>query len=747
MFPLALIPGEGRKDRSERDPAASRTWHQEQELEKRFAVTPGTTVFGGDLDRLERDFMREFHQRGVDLPPLDAVFSEFGGGRVGKRMQWLPSSSFEHFKDVDRNRARETVVGDAFNRNLSAYHMAAEAYREKQEAKATEMGSKVGENAKGINYCKIRNDNDGELELDSVKPQPTEVEHHDLEAHDNPHFPLPSEEPVIVRSVFNALENENDANDDQNYSSTCHHLVIDARKDYRPVLETVEGEDDTFEYDAYKQRPAEKGMLELRGLEYWENYENRKRLEDQLQYEDESYKMEMLQEGAMDTSEVEYSVNRVRKEVLLYFQAHPINEMIQESYVRIREITPSDGSERITFNPYERYEFDDVDANPPGTNHDNDEAVRRMRMDVDIPVQEARRLAQGMALDLVRIGSIHTDKSDRRVIALCRIGDHREHLREMLRFKLQKLGVQPPPTRSCVEVPFRGGTHPHAIRFKAVGIAKHLLQRHTVRIHLSDFGTPREGFPVLQCILDEVRRQCTALRAFHSAGRPRAGPDALFCDLHPTTGPSPKTAVRHPSPEALRRAAALYSLTEEKRIFFDDLREIGGARERGRYLAQLARGTAWAAKDDGLSLQRQRALKVRLGYLPKGNKELYAARGDVNIPAPFRASHPTSVGAWTNPVESNLDQAARGAAVLGKRATMPISEMHDRGETPENESVLDYFYYKASGYALEMGELKEAFGLKNNRRKPPPLAPGFATLGKGQSNDENPAFPRQNATK
>lgn len=95
-----------------------------------------------------------------------------------------------------------------------------------------------------------------------------------------------------------------------------------------------------------------------------------------------------------------------------------------------------------------------------------------------------------------------------------------------------------------------------------------------------------------------------------------------------------------------------------------------------------------------------------LGYLPKGNKDIYAARGDVNLPQPFRTSHSTSIHNLIYPRESNIEQACRGAAVLGKRAGMHVSDMHDSGETSDNSSTLNHSYYRVEGPALEIGELK-----------------------------------------
>lgn len=699
-----VVPPEGSALRLVTTSGLRGGWQEEQALERRYAVTPGSTVFGSDLDRLERDMLRDFEQQGGRLPPLDQVYSAFGAGRVGKRMAWEPSSSFEKLTEMSvlSNRRNKVVLGDASNRNLSPYHMSAEAYRERQEW----LHTKLSRTVYPTGFSR------------SPRPDSAAEEGKDLPASENPHFPTFGEN----------LAESTERHDEGDSGSLPYHrrnrvVEVDARRDYSPRLTTVgiPGNDDLFTYDAFNQRPSEQGMVELRGVDYWNDSENRRRVEEHENHRRQSFAREQLEEGAMDTGEVEYSVSKVRKEVFLYFQHHPINEMIQEAFVRIREVAPKDGSAKVVFRPQIPLE---MRSSPT-----NSEVLQTLNMDVDVPIQEARRLAQDIGLDLIRIGALHTDVSDRRVVALCLIGDHREHMREMVKFKIQKLGVQPPPTNPCIEVPFRGGTHPHAIRFKSVGIAKHILKRHVIRLNLTKFGTPREGFPVFQCILDEVKRQCLQLKAYHRAGAIQTNYNEIYCFLYPSTGRSPKTTVDHPSATQVREARDFHVLENEKQIYFDDLHNRITPKDRLRYLTMLEKGTAWADKDDGLSLQRQRSIKVMLGYIPKGNREIYAARGDVNIPAPFRASHPTSIEKWSYTMESNLEQASRGAAALGKRASMPISEMHDRGETPENATQLDRFYYKVQGPALEVGELKEALGLKDNRRKRPPLSSGFATLG------------------
>ncbi|RNF26765.1 uncharacterized protein Tco025E_00999 [Trypanosoma conorhini] len=617
-------------------------------------VIPGSSVLGSDLDRLERDMMRDYHQRGKELPHFDNVYATFGGGRRGKK----------------------------------SYHVLAEEYR--QQMATGRAAAETGASARGVNLCRGQQHKD-EDEAGDDDMLPPEA---------NPHFPVTVVEVGAVSALAAA-------------TATATQLIGQAASSSYPLSSSSFS---SPPHDAYGAQPVGNHLLELRGAEFWDDAENRERLRQITDYAAEGYAHEMLAEGVVDTSEVGYSANRVRRETLLYFQAHPINEMIQEPFVRIRSILPSDGEAEVHF------PVGDADT------------------DVDLPASQARRMARELGLDLIRVGAIHTDKNDRRVIALCTIADHREHMRDMIRFKMQKLGVQPPPTKECIEVPFRGGTHPHAIRFKSIGIAKHLLHRRVVRINLTKFGTPKEGFPVFRTILDEVKTQALQLKAYHTAGMVRANYNEVYCYLFPSTGRSPKTTVTHPTQAQLDATRDQRILEDEREIYFDDLNNKKTARERLAYIQKLEKGTAWADKDEGLSLQRQRDIKLMLGYLPKGNHELYAARGDVDIPSPFRASHPTSVERWTHPPETNLEQASRGAAVLGKRLAMTVSEMHDRQETADNPTTLDRFYYRLQGPALEAGELKEALGLKRNRKLVPRHAPGWGTLGMPKNPPEEPGY-------
>ncbi|CCD12922.1 unnamed protein product [Trypanosoma congolense IL3000] len=629
----------------------------------------GFSVLGSDLDRLERDRMREYHQRGVELPKFVNIYASSSPGRESKRTIAGAEEGAGH--DQQMRRGVE----------------AAQAAVEKRIVSHSNTCTPPGTN-------KAVGDNVEDGEQESVCGADM------LPAEANPHFPFV------------------ECCDDTRIPSSSNGYDIEQRVDV--VAEAQRAKNDrktpSTTYDAYNQRPADKRLVALRGAEFWDDASNRERLRMLTNYAEEGHAQEMLAEGVMDTSEVGYSTNKVRKETLLYFQAHPINEMIQESFARVQSIVPNDGGAIIQF------PAGDPDA------------------DVDVPIAQARCMARELGLDLIRVGTSFTPSNDCRVVALCSIADHREHMRDMIRFKIKKLGVQPPPTKQGIEVPFRGGTHPHAIRFKSIGIAKHLLLGHVVRINLTDFGTSREGFPVFRSILDEVARQALQLRAYHTAGMVSATYNEIYCHLYPSTARSPKSGVTHPTQEQLEAVHDQRLLEEEREVYFDGLYDKKTPRERLTYLRKLQDGTAWADRDEGLSLQRQRDMKVMLGYLPKGNHELYAARGDVDIPAPFRASHPTSVDHWTHPRETNLEQAARGAAVLGKRLSMTVSEMHDRQETAENPTTLDRFYYRVQGPALEVGELKESLGLKNNRKKLPRQAPGWATLGMEKSPPQEPGY-------
>lgn len=795
-----------------------------------MAVTPQTSVFASDLDRLEESYRREYGQQHADgFKAGDDNFSLYGAGQLGKRMQWEPSRSPCTTGEAQSTKNKRSNDSDGVSQ-LQPRRREMSSAEERHRLKRSESLSRVimrgqeeergcGElSAHVARAVETAQQREGEDEgkrrivplarhrVDMVTLTPhSDAAHLGMrEPERHPGASLSSDRATAADTVGLGGDGGADGRDgsrppEENPHFPCEELehdtedtategtpgaggetlpsqlfadVVTVDRRTVPVAASLAGRTAAAaaasRFNAYRPRPWEPRPEEAgdssaprRNTDYWDSHPERRAhldaVEDRI-----ATKMrqeERLEEGAVDSGEVDYAIHKLRKEVFLFFQAHPINTMITDPYVRLREVaapcppTPHEKHATAVTEDFFRRIPTEVELDGPpawltaqtaalraraaATTGLNTEpaiaalatAVQWVREETEVPLSEARRLAATLGWDLIRVSTHFTTQEDRRAIAVCRIGDHRILLREMLSFKLQKLGIQPAPTPRAVEVSFRGGTHPHAMRVKAVGIGKRLLHRHAVKIRVTDFGAPREGFAVLQAILDEVHLQCSAMHAYHRAGQIQSSFDELSCFLYPSSGRSPKTTVTHPSAQEVSMLRDLREEVNEKEIFFDDYYDQPTARDRLRYATRIADGTAWSMKDEGLSLQRQRAIKVMLGYLPKGNSEMYAARGDVDVPAPFRTSHPTGVDRWTHPQPlDNLEAASRGAAVLGKRAAMDVSTMHDRQETADQPSQLDRFYYRVQGSALEVGELKEALGLKGNRKKPIPLGPGFATL-------------------
>ena len=406
-------------------------------------------------------------------------------------------------------------------------------------------------------------------------------------------------------------------------------------------------------------------------------------------------------EGVMDAIRLNPVSHAATLAARRYTHEYPKNELIQDEYVVISKIIPTDGSE-ATVVPVEH----------------------RMKMRVG----EARRIAKGMGLDLVKVGSIgqHSISS----YAQCIITDHRYDKRDYISHMMRTRGVVAPKPKECKDMGFRAATKAHDIWHKSFRVARMLLHGFPVRIWMKDIGAPREGMTAFQGALEGIKGESLKIKAFHTAGAVRMQDDLIECILYPSTIRNPKSAVVHPTAAMLARVRDHRIMEHEKEVFRDNVLETATrGKEGGVYLRKIANGTAWAHNDEGLSLRRLREVKKIGGWLPKGNKQLYEARGDVNMNHPFRAGNATSVDSVSYPRSSNLEQATRGIMTLAARAEMGISEMHDRGETEENESTLQRFYYTVSGDALEVGMHKESWGLKTNRRKLPRAAPGFATLG------------------
>jgi hypothetical protein len=523
-------------------------------------------------------------------------------------------------------------------------------------------------------------------------------------------LPEAPKQPKFCNSKPKELDGENDRPQEENPHFPLDNLSRAAEKPTQSAAAERQG---AFAYDAYVTRPHDHTLVSRRGVEFWDDAENRKLVDSYENAHRDAVAHEFMTESPIDNVRQHQHSDAVRNEVLLFHRAYPANECIQDAFVRISTIQPQDGSPHINI--------------PTDEQH-------------DMPLSEARALARQHGLDLIRVAEVMSpERFEQGMVGICTISNRDQMMRRMVQHKLLvKGGVQAQSNPRCVEVPFRGGIHPHAIRFKSVGIAKLLVRRTPVRINLTDFGSPREGFPIFQTILDEIKKQCLPLRAFHRAGLLQSNYNEIFCFLHPATARNPKFGVEHPSTAEINVSRDQRIMQDEKETYFEEYYRQNSMRERNQYGIKLENGTAWADRDEGLSLRRQRQMKVMLGYLPKGNHEIYAARGDVNVPHPFRSSHPTSLDKWSYPRESNLEQSSRASLVLGKRMSMDVSDMHAAGETEENPSTVERFYYKVKGPALEVGAMKESFGLKSNRKKVPGLAPGWATLGVHGNNGNEP---------
>jgi len=282
-----------------------------------------------------------------------------------------------------------------------------------------------------------------------------------------------------------------------------------------------------------------------------------------------------------------------------------------------------------------------------------------------------------------------------------------------------------------LEVGFTGGTDGHAIHFKTRALVIWLAKRHPIKLVLRKYGTPREGFPFFEKLLGHVRDEAKRVGVHYTASQLRSegkGRDVIACTLTPTTPRTPLTATTHPSEEEFKRAMdeAEYGRQYDMEVTVHN--EHMEPRDRERLRSMQRRGVLWAFRGQGMSLDKQRKLKAFQGALPKGDKHLYQARGDVNE-SQTKTSAASTVDKMLWKRESNLEQARRGATVLGMRHAMPLDEMVDQGETEGHTSVINRQHFHATGPQLELGQLKERLGLKRNRMRFPRRARGFATLG------------------
>lgn len=452
---------------------------------------------------------------------------------------------------------------------------------------------------------------------------------------------------------------------------------------------------------------ARETILARRGMDEWGTPEGRALRNDIEEYRESNLERieeaQVLGDAVVETAKAGLTTSIVADTERKYDVQFPRNLTIPNEWVIISRIVPTDGT-AMTVIP-----------------HDEQVTIR---------VGDARRIARSLGLDLIKFSEIKSTHTN--PVAICKLSDHRYDKRDFVAFTVKKRGITSPPVRECKEMSFRGTTHPHAVWFKSVTVGKLLSHGFPVQLRMTNFGGPREGAAAFQSVLMEVRRQAEKLKAYHTSGEVTVEYDLISCTLYPASAKSPKAAVVHPTTAELKAARDHRILEQDKEMYHEDLNAAFASpdqRDGVRYLRKLQLGTAWAEKDEGLTLKRSRDIKKIYGWIPKSNTKLYEARGDVELNAPFNFSTVTSVEKIGYPRETNLEQATRGIAVLQDRYTMAISDMHDRGQTEVNEATLSRGYYRMGGNALDIGALKESLGLKNNRRKLPRRTSGWSTLG------------------
>ncbi|EKF31499.1 hypothetical protein MOQ_004667 [Trypanosoma cruzi marinkellei] len=74
----------------------------EQEEEGKNTILPGSSVLGSDLDRLEREMMRDYHQRGKELPHFDRVCAAFGSGKRSNKPYHVLAEEYRQKMAVEK---------------------------------------------------------------------------------------------------------------------------------------------------------------------------------------------------------------------------------------------------------------------------------------------------------------------------------------------------------------------------------------------------------------------------------------------------------------------------------------------------------------------------------------------------------------------------------------------------------------------------------------------------------------------
>jgi translation initiation factor IF-3 len=386
--------------------------------------------------------------------------------------------------------------------------------------------------------------------------------------------------------------------------------------------------------------------------------------------------------------------NRVRHLVLKFHRKFPVNHMITAPKASIVAVHSRDAQEMVTFSDRDHLEL-----------------------------AEARKIAAAHGMDLIQIGTI--THGDGVPVAKCWVADAQALAMDELEAAIGAWS-DPVGAYEALEVGFTGGSDSNTLLFKCREIAQFLTKGHPVTIRLTKFGTPREGFPVMEVILGQIKTQCDRLPVHYTAGKLRYDLGALLCQLMPSTKKSPLSKSTHLTQEEMVRGLdeALYAERVDQEI---DLRLVAGNRADEKHYRSLdRRGLLWTLRTEGLPLRIQRRMKVFQGMLPKSLKDMTLARGDVNVRTLRSLQNHDE---WLHPRENNIDQATRGVRVLINRHSMGLSEMIDKGDTEDKTHTLARHHAEFSGDAMKVGEVKEAMGLKTNRRRTMAKARGFSTMG------------------
>lgn len=429
--------------------------------------------------------------------------------------------------------------------------------------------------------------------------------------------------------------------------------------------------------------------------------------------EEEHYDEKQTHAPSTATSARDFETS-LRHALMRYYSLYPVNTLITSENVVIMAVQDKTTGEEIRLPPPQE----------------------------PITSAQAREVAEAHDLDLVQVGVMQSRSRSEPETVLCVLTDHLGAVMDELQWTAQESLDKPRDNFETLEVGFRGGTDAHAIWFKTREVARMLKKGHPVLLSLAEFGTPREGFPVMDTILAAMQAECRKYGSVYAVGKVRYDNGSLKALVMPSTHKTPLTTSKHPSQKELAEGLsdALYDEQYDREVtvhndgmHFKD--------KQGLYMYPDAFN--WALRGGGLSLRSQRKLKITQGWLPKGEK-IYKLRGDVND-REWRTLSQTTAESIGSPAESNIDQARRAATVLTLRHNLRISDMHDQQETEGNTSTIATAHYRTEGNALDVGALKEDLGLKTNRVKLPRKASGFATMGMAEPSGDTYNFRRDEA--